>query len=205
MLMTTSASRSSRRFVLAFAGLLALVLVLIGMAYRSFRETSRANRWSLHTYEVLASTGAVREGIAEMEAGYRGYALTRDPRFLQQWRTGVSTLRREESVIRRLTRDSPEQQARLDSAEEHGAANAARKARCAGSRSEKFQARRYRVGSNRERSAVPIGPIVWAACSIAGVWVACCAPRSVADLSRPAAAVPKPASRIHERRDKEVI
>ncbi|HEX5872516.1 MAG TPA: CHASE3 domain-containing protein, partial [Longimicrobium sp.] len=114
---SSAVSGRSRRFVVAFAILLALVVVLVALAQSAFRGLSGANRWALHTYEVLTSTGAVREGIAEMEAGFRGYALTRDPRFLQQWRTGVATLRREESVIRRLTRDNPAQQARLDSAE----------------------------------------------------------------------------------------
>jgi PAS domain S-box-containing protein len=116
--MSSSAiSARSRRFLFAFTILLALVVVLVALAQAAFRGLSGANRWSLHTYEVLASTSAVREGIAGMEAGFRGYALTRDPRFLQQWRTGVATLRREESVIRRLTADNPAQQARLDSAE----------------------------------------------------------------------------------------
>jgi PAS domain S-box-containing protein len=115
--MSTSVPQTSRRFVLAFAVLLALVVVLIVMAYRSFRETSSANRGSLHTFEVLASSEAVQGGLADMEAGFRGYALTRDERFLHQWRRGMATLRGQEAVIRRLTAGDPAQQARLDSAE----------------------------------------------------------------------------------------
>jgi PAS domain S-box-containing protein len=115
--MPSNDTAGSRRFLIAFGVLLALVVVVVGLAQATFRELSSANRWSLHTHEVLSSTHAVREGLAEMEAGYRGYALTLDPRFLEQWRTGMRTLRREESVIRRLTRDNPGQQARLDSAE----------------------------------------------------------------------------------------
>jgi PAS domain S-box-containing protein len=112
---STVASRS-RRFVFAFAILLGLVVVLVALAQSAFRGLSSANRWSLHTYEVLASTGAVRAGLAEMESGYRGYALTRDPRFLAQWRAGIEVLRGQEAVIRRLTADNPRQQARLDTA-----------------------------------------------------------------------------------------
>ncbi|WP_420128069.1 response regulator [Longimicrobium sp.] len=114
---SSAVSGRSGRFLFTFAILLALVVVLVVLAQSAFRGLSSANRWSLHTYEVLTSTGAVREGLAEMESGFRGYALTRDPRFLQQWRHGVTMLRREESVIRRLTRDHPLQQARLDTAE----------------------------------------------------------------------------------------
>jgi PAS domain S-box-containing protein len=117
MSMTATAPTGSRRFLLYFAILLALVVVLVGLAQATFRELSSANRWSLHTYEVLASTNAVQEGLAEMEAGFRGYALTRDPRFLRQWQSGVQTLREQEQGIRRLTVDNPTQQVRLDSAE----------------------------------------------------------------------------------------
>jgi PAS domain S-box-containing protein len=113
---SSAVSGRSRRFLLAFAILLGLVVVLVVLAQSAFRGLSSANRWSLHTYEVLASTGAVRQGIAEVESGYRGYALTRDPRFLQQWRAGVAELRRQETVIRRLTGDNRRQQARLDTA-----------------------------------------------------------------------------------------
>lgn len=109
-------SGRSRRFVVAFGILLALVVVLVGLAQAAFRALSGANRWSLHTYEVMASTGTVREGIAQMEAGYRGFALTRDRRFLEQWRAGVAILRREEPVLRRLSSDNPAQLARLDTA-----------------------------------------------------------------------------------------
>ncbi|HEX2210276.1 MAG TPA: response regulator [Longimicrobium sp.] len=114
--MSRSATQGSRRFLGAFAVLLALVVVLVVLAQSAFRALSGANRWSLHTYEVLASTGAVREAIAGMEAGFRGYALTRDPRYLEQWSRGVATLRQQEPVLRRLTADNPAQQARLDSA-----------------------------------------------------------------------------------------
>jgi PAS domain S-box-containing protein len=111
------ARTGSRRFLLYFAILLALVVVLVGLAQAAFRGLASANRWSLHTYEVLAATSAVQQGLAEMEAGFRGYALTREPRFLRQWQHGVRTLREQEAGIRRLTADNPEQQARLDSAE----------------------------------------------------------------------------------------
>jgi PAS domain S-box-containing protein len=108
----------SRRFLLAFAFLLALVVVLIVLAHETFRGLATANRWSLHTYRVLEAADEVQEGIAEMEAGYRGYALTRAPRFRDQWRTGMERLRAQESGLRALTADNPAQQRRLDRAEE---------------------------------------------------------------------------------------
>jgi PAS domain S-box-containing protein len=107
----------SRRFLLAFAFLLALVVVLIVLAHETFKGLASANRWSLHTYQVLEATDEVQEGIAEMEAGFRGYALTRDERFRREWRHGMETLRRQEAGLRALTADNPAQQRRLDQAE----------------------------------------------------------------------------------------
>jgi PAS domain S-box-containing protein len=113
----TRGSLGSRRFIITFAFFLALVVVLIALANETFRSLSSANRWALHTYEVLDATDEVQEGIAEMESGFRGYALTRDPRFLEQWRAGMAALRRQAPILRRLTADNPEQQRRLDVAE----------------------------------------------------------------------------------------
>ncbi len=107
----------SRRFLLAFAFLLALVVLLIALAHETFRGLASANRWSLHTYQVLEATGEVQKGLAEMEAGFRGYALSRDERFREQWRNGMETLRRQEAGLRALTADNPAQQRRLDLAE----------------------------------------------------------------------------------------
>jgi PAS domain S-box-containing protein len=107
----------SRRFLVAFAFLLALVVLLIVLAHETFRGLRSANRWSLHTYQVLEATDEVQEGVAEMEAGFRGYALTRDPRFREQWREGMERLRRQREGIRRLTADNAAQQRRLDQAE----------------------------------------------------------------------------------------
>jgi PAS domain S-box-containing protein len=107
----------SRCFLLAFAFLLALVVLLIGLAHETFRGLASANRWSLHTYQVLDATDEVQEGVAEMESGFRGYALTRDERFLRQWRDGMEMLRRQEAGLRALTADNAPQQARLDRAE----------------------------------------------------------------------------------------
>jgi PAS domain S-box-containing protein len=107
----------SRRFLPAFAVLLALVLVLIAMAQSTFHALASANSWSLHTYEVLASVHEVREGLGQIETGFRGYSLTRDESFLRQWQDGVQQLREQDQRIRLLTRDNPVQQARLDSAE----------------------------------------------------------------------------------------
>ncbi len=113
----TNGSLGSRRFITTFAVLLALVVLLIVLAYDTFRGLASANRWSLHTHDVLAATAQVQEGVAEMEAGFRGYALTRDPRHQEQWRRGMETVRRQESGLRRLTADNPAQQQRLARAE----------------------------------------------------------------------------------------
>jgi PAS domain S-box-containing protein len=112
-----SNAAAPRRFLVSFASLLALVVLLVVLAYQTFRGLASANRWSLHTYEVLTVTENVQQALAEMESGYRGYALTRDPRFREQWRAGTATLQQRRTHLRRLVADNPVQRRRLEGAE----------------------------------------------------------------------------------------
>jgi len=108
-----SIAAASRRFLVTFALLLAVVVVLIVLAHGTFYGLSSANRWSLHTYQVLSATHQMQQGIAEMEAGFRGYAITRDPGFREQWTRGLQQLRDREDSIHRLVADNPAQRRRL--------------------------------------------------------------------------------------------
>jgi PAS domain S-box-containing protein len=113
----TSYAATPRRFVVSYALLLALVVVLVVLADGTFRALSEANRWSRHTYSVLTATEQVQEGIAETEAGFRGYALTRDPRFREQWLRGLETFTQRQVTLTRLVEDNAGQRARMEQAE----------------------------------------------------------------------------------------
>lgn len=113
----TNPSVAPRRFLVSFAFLLALVVLLAVLAHQTFRALASANRWALHTHLVLDATNEVQESVAEMEAGFRGYALTRDARFLRQWRAGLGGVRRDLAVLRRLTEYNGAQRDRVAAAE----------------------------------------------------------------------------------------
>ncbi|HEX6750793.1 MAG TPA: ATP-binding protein [Longimicrobium sp.] len=96
-----------------FVALVLLLIVLLGLANAGFEELSRANRWSLHTYEVLAEAEGMRAAMADMESAYRGFVLTGEPRYQEIWRAAARALDEHGTRARRLTRDNPPQQERL--------------------------------------------------------------------------------------------
>ena len=106
-------SRPDAGLTAVFVALLLLLATLLGLANAGFQELSRANRWSIHTYRVLAESEGMSAAMAEMETAYRGFALTGEPRYVDSWRTGAAEFDRHAAEARRLTRDNPRQQARL--------------------------------------------------------------------------------------------
>jgi PAS domain S-box-containing protein len=110
---SSASTRPLGRVALGFGVLLALVAVLLVLSLVSFHRLSTANRWSTHTYEVLGETEGLMEGLVQMEASFRGFGLSGQPRMLATYRDGqrqyVAHLRR----LTALTADSPEQRARL--------------------------------------------------------------------------------------------
>jgi PAS domain S-box-containing protein len=108
-----AAARSLKPLVTAL-GVLMLLLVGLGLlALDGFDELARANRWSIHTYRVLAATEGMRGAMAEMETAFRGFALTGEPRFRDAWSAGARDFEAHAEAARRLLADNPRQQARL--------------------------------------------------------------------------------------------
>ena len=105
--------RSPTPLVMALGALMLLLLALSLFALSGFRELARANRWSIHTYRVLAATEGMRGAIAEMETAFRGFALTGEPRFRDAWSAGAADFDAHADSARRLVADNPRQQARL--------------------------------------------------------------------------------------------
>lgn len=104
----------SRRFQAAFGVLLALLVAMGVLANHAFSELRAANRWSLHTYEVLTATDELQVAVAELEAGFRGFALTRGQRYLDQWERARAEAAERVARVDSLTGDNPEQQRRVE-------------------------------------------------------------------------------------------
>jgi PAS domain S-box-containing protein len=97
----------------AFGALMLLLLALGLLALAGFRELAEANRWSIHTYRVLAATEGMRGAMAEMETAFRGFALSGEPRFRDAWSEGARDFDAHDDAARRLIADNPRQQVRL--------------------------------------------------------------------------------------------
>ncbi|WP_044985773.1 methyl-accepting chemotaxis protein [Sorangium cellulosum] len=103
-----------RKLYLGFAAMVAIVLVLAGIAYKRFAELDEARSWDQHTYEVMLATGDILESLLDTETGERGFVITGVESFLEPYRGGRDRFEKSLSRARELTRDNPRQQMRLD-------------------------------------------------------------------------------------------
>ena len=93
-----------------------LLVVLVGLVwvgFRSFTSMAEANRWSLHTYDVLSETEGMLEALVDMETSFRGFALTAEPRMAAAWGVRRADFHRHADRVQRLTGDNPRQQRRI--------------------------------------------------------------------------------------------
>ncbi|MFD2299165.1 methyl-accepting chemotaxis protein [Paracidovorax citrulli] len=103
-----------RRLALAFGGVIAIFLVVIGVAIQSQNHIKAASGMNIHTYRVLEEARRMLLGVVNMETGARGYLLSGDAAFLDPWNQGREAFESAWQSLRSLTADNPEQQKRLD-------------------------------------------------------------------------------------------
>ena len=83
------------------------------------RRQADAQAWSLHARDVSDHAQQLLSQLADAQAGTRGYLLAREPAFLEPYHRAVRQLPVTLTVLQRLTRHSPQQQARVRSLERH--------------------------------------------------------------------------------------
>ncbi len=64
------------KLYLGFGSIVAIILVLLAVAYSSFSRLSEANRWDRHTMDVLSEIGKIHTSILQVQVEARGYILT---------------------------------------------------------------------------------------------------------------------------------
>jgi diguanylate cyclase (GGDEF)-like protein len=104
----------SLRVQAAFATVMAVLLIVGSVAYRSVRASSESAQWAQHTNEVLEHLANLRMGMQNGENGYRDFALSGADVFLQWSRANISLADTEQRTLRALTADNPRQQHRLN-------------------------------------------------------------------------------------------
>jgi diguanylate cyclase (GGDEF)-like protein len=97
----------------AFGAVMAALLIVGIVAYRSVRASSESAQWAQHTNEVLAHLANLRLEMENIENGYRDFALTGADASLQWSRANTTLVENEQRALRALTADNPHQQRRL--------------------------------------------------------------------------------------------
>jgi diguanylate cyclase (GGDEF)-like protein len=98
---------------IAFGAVLAVLLVVGIVAYRSVLASFESVQRAQHTEEVLERLANLRLRIENIENGYRDFAFGATDTFLQRSRANASLANNEQSVLQALTADNPQQQRRL--------------------------------------------------------------------------------------------
>ncbi|MGK5027686.1 methyl-accepting chemotaxis protein [Janthinobacterium sp. RB2R34] len=65
-----------KKLYLGFGSIVAIILILLGVAYNSFSRLSEANEWDRHTMQVLSEIGKIHNSILQIQVEARGYILT---------------------------------------------------------------------------------------------------------------------------------
>jgi len=101
------------RLYLAFGAVVLLLAILVLSAQANFSSLSDANRWNIHTYEVLGEAASLQESLIDIETGERGFALTGKESSLEPLNEGKRRFLAHLETMRNLTSDNASQQARL--------------------------------------------------------------------------------------------
>jgi diguanylate cyclase (GGDEF)-like protein len=97
----------------AFGALMAVLLAVGIIAYRSVLASFESAQWAQHTDEVLEHLANLRLRTENIENGYRDFALSGTDAFLERSRSNAAMADNEQRALRALTADNPQQQRRL--------------------------------------------------------------------------------------------
>lgn len=115
-LIKTFPKRATRAGTLAFGATFLLAALLAVSALLSFDASKRryeAERWEVHTLQVLQATASLRLGALSTLRGERGYLLTHDESFLAPYTIGRARLSDDVTTLRALVRDNLAQEGQL--------------------------------------------------------------------------------------------
>jgi diguanylate cyclase (GGDEF)-like protein len=97
----------------AFGVVMAVLLIVGVVTYRSVAASFESAQWAQHTDEVLEHLANLRLRMENIENGYRDFALSGTEAFLQRARANAPLAEAEQRDLRALTADNPGQQRRL--------------------------------------------------------------------------------------------
>jgi methyl-accepting chemotaxis protein len=101
------------RLYLGFGAVVALLVLLVSLAYTNFGRLGNANDMNIHTYEVVDEVEGALTALVNIETGQRGFALTGKEASLEPYNSGKQAFLTHLAAARKLTSDNPRQQERL--------------------------------------------------------------------------------------------
>ncbi|MBV7539032.1 CHASE3 domain-containing protein [Duganella sp. sic0402] len=101
-----------KKLASGFGAIVAIIVILLAMAYTNFTRLSAASGWDMHTMQVLLEANQIETAIVQIQSSTRGYLLTGDASAAQRIRAEEAVLMRHQAEVAKLTADNPAQQAR---------------------------------------------------------------------------------------------
>lgn len=96
-----------------FGAILAIILVLLLLAYTNFARLSEANNWDRHTMQVLHAIDRVSIDLMSLQSETRGYYLTGDQQRLTKVREQLAELPTSIAALQKQVVDNPSQAERI--------------------------------------------------------------------------------------------
>ncbi|MCZ8342751.1 MAG: methyl-accepting chemotaxis protein [Leptospira sp.] len=98
-------------------GLISIILIFVTVVVTAGFVTKRlaeAERWTTHTYNVLATSDGMLISMVNMETGSRGFLVSGNDKFLEPYIAGKKNFNSFWQDGKKLTSDNDEQQVRLE-------------------------------------------------------------------------------------------
>jgi signal transduction histidine kinase len=104
---------SERKLTLGFGIILVILAINALVSHACIRNVALNSWWVLHSREILNDLDELESSLKDAGLGVMGYVLTGKQRFLDRDRQGMADAAQRISVLRRLTRDNPDDQKRV--------------------------------------------------------------------------------------------
>ena len=101
------------KITVGLAGIAALFLILLILAYNNFAKLSAANRWDRHTLQVLLETNQITSSVLQIQSATRGFMLTGSETLVDPISKEQAQAKAHLENVRTLTLDNAAQQDRV--------------------------------------------------------------------------------------------
>jgi methyl-accepting chemotaxis protein WspA len=104
------------KLYLGFGSIVAIILLLLAVAYNNFSRLTEANGWDKHTMQVLIEIDRINNAVLRTQVEIRGYLLTGNDTVLASEREYAQEVTQHMQNAIQLTADNPRQNDRLKKA-----------------------------------------------------------------------------------------